>query len=120
MFLASKGLPGNPVVPALKAKVDEFSPVLPVVVNLRNTALKDRHWNTIHGLIGFPIQGDDTFTLGKLIEKRVTDYADNLTNIATSAVQEAVLESMMEKVRVTCSPQTPNPHPQSQTLPRTP
>eukprot|EP00952_Eustigmatos_sp_NYUAD-ZCMA_P003939 17248-Eustigmatos_ZCMA.PRE.1 len=49
---AAKGLPGNPVVPALKAKVDEFSPVLPVVVNLRNNSLKDRHWSQIHTLIG--------------------------------------------------------------------
>jgi len=98
VFLAGKGLPGNPVVPSLKAKVDEFSPVLPVVVNLRNESLKERHWNQIHSLIGFAIQGDDTFTLGKLIEKHVTDYAENITSIATSAVQESVLEGMMDKV----------------------
>lgn len=98
VFLASKGLPGNPVVPSLKAKVDEFSPVLPVVVNLRNNSLKDRHWSQIHHLIGFAIQGDDTFSLGKLIEKRVTDFAEQITNIATSAVQESVLEIMMDKV----------------------
>lgn len=98
---ASKGLPGNPVVPNLKAKVDEFSPVLPVVVNLRNNSLKDRHWAQIHALIGFTIQGDDTFTLGKLIERRMTDMADQITNIATAAVQEAVLEGMMEKVERT-------------------
>lgn len=87
VFLASKGLPGNPVVPSLKARVDEFSPVLPVVVNLRNQSLKDRHWAHIHSLIGFAIQGDDTFSLGRLIEKRVTDFAEQITNIATSAVQ---------------------------------
>jgi hypothetical protein len=36
VFLASKGLPTNDVVPHLKASVDELNPVLPVVVDLRN------------------------------------------------------------------------------------
>lgn len=82
----------------LKDDVDRFSPVLPVVVNLRNEGLQDRHWEQIHSLIGFDIQGRPEITLAELLDKKVTDYHEEITGVATSAVQEGVLESMMSKV----------------------
>ena len=103
-YRCSKGLPGNPCVPRLKDEVDKFAPVLPVVVDLRNDSLKQRHWDQIHGLIGFTIQGDDGFTLGSLIERGVTKFSEEITSIATSAQQEAVLEGMMAKVEKTWEP----------------
>jgi dynein heavy chain, axonemal len=98
---AAKGLPGNAVAKQLKADVDTFAPVLPVVVNLRNDFLKDRHWQIIHDLVGFQILGQDSLTLGDLLEKKVTDYHEDITGVATAAVQEAVLEEMMAKVAAT-------------------
>ncbi|CAM9163466.1 unnamed protein product, partial [Choristocarpus tenellus] len=95
---AAKGLPNNPVAKRLKEDVDKFSPVLPVVVDLRNDSLQARHWDQIHELIGFTIQGQDDLTLGDLIDKKVTSFHEEITNCATSAVQEAVLEEMMAKV----------------------
>lgn len=78
--------------------VDHFSPVLPVVVNLRNKGLQGRHWDQIHELIGFEIKGRPEITLGELIDKKVTAFHEEITGVATSAVQEGVLEEMMEKV----------------------
>lgn len=72
--------------------------MLPVVVNLRNKGLKDRHWEQIHLLIGFDIKGRPEITLGELIDKKVTTFHEEITGVATSAVQEGVLEEMMEKV----------------------
>lgn len=54
--------------------VDHFSPVLPVVVNLRNQGLQERHWGQIHELIGFEIKGRPEITLGELIDKKVVIY----------------------------------------------
>lgn len=51
--------------------MDHFSPVLPVVVNLRNQGLQERHWEQIHELIGFEIKGRPEITLGELIDKKV-------------------------------------------------
>ncbi|KAH8072853.1 dynein light chain binding protein [Aureococcus anophagefferens] len=78
VFQASKGLPGNPVVPKLKAS--------------------ERHWAMIHDLVGFEIQGDAAFTLGDIINKGVTAHHAEITAIATNATQESVLEEMMAKV----------------------
>ncbi|CAM9957391.1 unnamed protein product, partial [Ectocarpus sp. 4 AP-2014] len=65
---AVKGLPSNPVAKRLKDDVDNFSPVLPVVVNLRNQGLQGRHWDQIHELIGFEIKGRPEIALGELID----------------------------------------------------
>lgn len=78
--------------------MDHFSPVLPVVVNLRNQGLQARHWDQIHEMIGFEIKGKPEITLGELIDKKVTTFHEEITSVATSAVQEGVLEEMMEKV----------------------
>jgi dynein heavy chain len=89
---------------SLSHQVEDFSPVLPVVNDLRNEALKERHWEQIHEKIGFEIHGDETLTLGGLIDKNVTHFQEDITNISTVASQEAVLEGMMAKVEKTWSP----------------
>ena len=58
-YRRSEGLPNNPVVAKLKEEVEAFSPVLPVVVDLRNESLAPRHWEQIHTAIGFQICGDN-------------------------------------------------------------
>lgn len=42
-----KGLPPNPVVPKLKERVESMRDKLPVITNLRNPTLKNRHWDSI-------------------------------------------------------------------------
>ena len=98
VFMASKGLPTNEVVPSLKESVDELNPVLPVVVDLRNPCLRERHWEMIRDLIQIDIQREENFTLQDLIEKKVTSKQEEISVIATAAQQEAILEEMMAKV----------------------
>ena len=42
-----RGLPPNKVLPILREKVFEFKETLPVIVNLRNPMLKQRHWDKV-------------------------------------------------------------------------
>ena len=98
VYLASKGLPANKVVPRLKASVEELNPILPVVVNLRNPALQDRHWEKIQGLVGVDIRNAQSFTLRDLISLGVTAFQEQITSIATAAQQEAILEEMLGRV----------------------
>lgn len=45
-------MPPNPVVKRLKVMVNELAATLPVIQNMRNPALKDRHWKKMETLIG--------------------------------------------------------------------
>eukprot|EP01034_Spumella_vulgaris_P027167 gene27167-33850_t len=96
--MTGKGLPLNKVVPRLKASVDEINPVLPIVMDLRNPCLKDRHWEKINALVGFNMQESESFSLFDLIDKGVTKFQEDISVIATSAQQESILEEMMAKV----------------------
>ena len=99
---ASRNLPGNPVVPKLKEAVDAFEPVLPVVVNLRDPTLQDRHWDQIHEAIGVTIKDenglDSEFTVKKILDMQITAHVDRIVEIATNSQQEFVLEGMLAKV----------------------
>lgn len=97
-FLAGKGLPSSKVVPKLKSSVDEINPVVPVVTDLRSPALKDRHWEKIAELVNVDIKNSENFTLRDLIDKGVTKFQEEINVIATSALQESILEEMMLKV----------------------
>ena len=96
--MSTKGLPLNKVVPKLKNSVDEINPVLPIVTDLRNPCLKDRHWEKITNLVGFNILESENFTLSDLITKGVTKFQEDIATIATAAQQESILEEMMAKV----------------------
>ena len=104
VFLAGKGLPGNKVVPKLKASVEEFNPVLPLVLDLRNPCIKERHWEQIFNLTGVDFPNSPEFTLSDLIKKGVTVHQEQISFISSSAQQESILEEMMQKVAGTCYP----------------
>jgi dynein heavy chain len=58
-----RGLEPNQLVPRLRATVDEYLQLLPVVSALRNAALRERHWAKVFGAIGTALPRDETFTL---------------------------------------------------------
>jgi dynein heavy chain len=58
-----RGLTPNKIVPALRATVDEYRLLLPVVAAMRNPALKERHLAKMFAAIGSVLPCDETFTL---------------------------------------------------------
>jgi dynein heavy chain len=58
-----RGLPSNNLVPAFRTSVDEYRNLLPVVIALRNRALKERHWAKVFEAVGQALPRDETFTL---------------------------------------------------------
>ena len=93
-----KGLPTNTVLPLLADKVTTFKAMTPVVVALRNAALKAHHWEQIETAIHTTIDRGDGFNLGYLLELKVNEYREEIETISTAATQENVLEEMLAKV----------------------
>eukprot|EP00959_Pyramimonas_sp_CCMP1952_P034414 721180-Pyramimonas_sp.AAC.1 len=86
------------VVPAQKAKVEAFKGTIPVIASLRNKNLKERHWEKIEEIIAQPVVRDDTFTLNKLMDMQVMNFAEDIAVVSTEATQEGVLEEMLAKM----------------------
>jgi len=93
-----KGLPMNSVLPLLKDKVDTFKQLVPVVVAMRNDALKEHHWRSIEEVISNEIERGEGFTLGYLLELRVNEYKEEIEAVSTAASQEQILEELLAKV----------------------
>ncbi|KAJ7369814.1 hypothetical protein OS493_036331 [Desmophyllum pertusum] len=98
VFLLEKGLPPNKVVPRLKQKVVSFKQGMPVITSLRNAALRTRHWEAIQNVIGTRIVRDKYFTLGNLLQLKVFQHKEKISDISSQASNEATLEQMLQKV----------------------
>ena len=122
---ADRTLTSSAVAAKLKSIVTEFKATLPVVVNLRCQSLKRRHWSSIHKILGYEIkvcgdpcscprglaaivvclgvlQGVEGFSLGDLVSRRAMEHSDQISKIASEAIQEALLEESLARVSLLC------------------
>jgi dynein heavy chain len=56
------------VATAVKEKVDEFKPVVPIAVALRKDGMVDRHWDQVSTALGSDIRPIEGFTLQSCID----------------------------------------------------
>jgi dynein heavy chain len=71
---------------------------LPVITDLRNPSLKQRHWNLIEDIISHKFDPEIPITLQLLTELEVFDKAEAIQEVSGQASSEASLESILKKV----------------------
>lgn len=98
LYNLEKGLPPNEVVPKLRDMVEEYKEMYPTIVDLRNSALKPRHWEKIQEAIGKNLQRDDSLTFEKILELKVFEFKEEISHISSQASSEATLEEMITKM----------------------
>lgn len=98
VYQIEKGLPPNNLLPKLKERVEDMRAKMPMITDLRNAALRKRHWDVIYQEIGFIATPEDPLTLGKLIEIDAFDHAERIQEISGQASSEASLELILKKV----------------------
>ncbi|TSN95723.1 Dynein heavy chain 6, axonemal [Bagarius yarrelli] len=95
--LLEKGLPPNNVVPYLKTSVAAMKQKLPVIIDLLNPCLKERHWIMLENIVGVNLL-ESSLTLDTLRELDVFNYATEIVEISGQASGEAALETVVKKV----------------------
>lgn len=65
---------------------------MPIVKTLGNPCLKDRHWEKISEIVGFPLRTDDDLTLAKILDYGLEEYVSKFQIISDSATKESNLE----------------------------
>jgi len=58
----------------VKSKVEEFKEHMPLIQTLFNPGLRDRHWEQISDIVGFPIKQDEETTLSKFVDMNLDQY----------------------------------------------
>lgn len=51
----------------VRLSIEEFKEHMPIVMTLGNPGMKQRHWDQVSEIVGFPIKIDTTMTLSKVL-----------------------------------------------------
>ncbi|EDS43082.1 dynein-1-beta heavy chain [Culex quinquefasciatus] len=82
----------------VKNRIDQFKTHMPIVQTLGNPGMKERHWEQVSEIIGFPIKIAPDLTLEKVIDYGLDDYISRFEVISESATKENNLEKAMIKM----------------------
>lgn len=88
----------------LKDRVNQFRKNIPLVENLKNPAIRQRHWKDLSETIGSSNiidPANDTFNLDTILRLRFDSYIDDVQNISGAASQELSIENDLFKIRET-------------------
>ncbi|KAJ7527535.1 hypothetical protein O6H91_16G059900 [Diphasiastrum complanatum] len=83
----------------LKDTIDAFKSTLPLTVDLRNPAMRLRHWEQLMEHIGQKFDPySSSFTLAKVAELRLDLHAETICEISSMASKELAIEEALGKI----------------------
>nr|CAI5822463.1 unnamed protein product [Callosobruchus analis] len=71
---------------------------MPIIQTLGNPGMKERHWEKVSEIVGFPIKLDAELTLEKIIDYGLDEYVDKFEAISEAATKENNLEKNLSKM----------------------
>ncbi|KAK2837261.1 hypothetical protein Q5P01_014473 [Channa striata] len=88
-----------PVAFFLDGRMKEFKESLPLLLDLKNEALRDRHWKELMERTGTMFEmNPDSFTLENMFAIELHKYANVIGDIVTTAVKELSIEKGVKEV----------------------
>jgi dynein heavy chain, axonemal len=83
----------------LESKLTNFKEALPLVVSLKNDAMKQRHWQKLMDVTGVSFDVTlKSLTLSNIFEMELYRYSANIEEIINEAVQENKIENELLKI----------------------
>ncbi|KAI5616269.1 dynein heavy chain 10, axonemal [Silurus asotus] len=88
-----------PVAFFLDSHLKEFKESVPLLLDLKNEALRERHWNELMEQTGTSFEmNPDTFTLENMFAMELHKYSSVIGDIVTAAVKELGIEKGVKEV----------------------
>ena len=95
-----KDLRQSPVGSAIEQKMKEFKDTIPLMVELKNEALRDRHWKLLMEKTGQVFDmSPDRFTLENMFTMEIHRYTDIVEEIIGAAVRELSIEKGVKEIQ---------------------
>jgi dynein heavy chain len=89
-----------PLHEVLEGKIRGFKESLPLLVDLKNPALRDRHWKMLMDATGKSFDMNPaTFTLNNLFEMGLSNFAEEIGDIVNTATKEISIEKGLHEVK---------------------
>nr|XP_060635826.1 dynein axonemal heavy chain 2 [Anolis sagrei ordinatus] len=85
-----------------KAKLEQFKRTMPLITDLRNPALRERHWDQVKDLVLRTFDQDaEDFRLENIIELGLDKHAAKINEISASATKELAIEQALKNIAKT-------------------
>jgi len=97
----SKSLPKNNAAPVLAERAEAWMSVMPVLLDMKNDALQDTHWEELEGITGHPLQHlifEEGLTMADLFDMGLDSKVEKIQSVSVTATQERVLLGELKKV----------------------
>uniref|UniRef100_G3SMY8 Dynein axonemal heavy chain 10 n=1 Tax=Loxodonta africana TaxID=9785 RepID=G3SMY8_LOXAF len=82
----------------LEAKMKAFKDSIPLLLDLKHEALRDRHWKDLMEKTGVFFEMTETFTLENMFAMELDKHADVLNEIVTAAIKEIAIEKAVKEI----------------------
>ena len=90
-----------------KNRIEIFKRSIPVIHEIKSPALRERHWNQIFTTIGATFDPEDEgFTFDVIVSYGMEKYADEISEIVSTAQKELVVENTLKAIREIWTAQT--------------
>ena len=90
------------IVSNTRAMIEGFKATLPLIADLRNPAMRQRHWTALMAEIGTRVDPfSDNFTLETVVQLRLDRVADFVSELSSSASKEMAIEESLLSIE-TC------------------
>eukprot|EP00304_Pavlova_gyrans_P012708 CAMPEP_0206041750 /NCGR_PEP_ID=MMETSP1466-20131121/6142_1 /ASSEMBLY_ACC=CAM_ASM_001126 /TAXON_ID=44452 /ORGANISM="Pavlova gyrans, Strain CCMP608" /LENGTH=4121 /DNA_ID=CAMNT_0053416453 /DNA_START=38 /DNA_END=12403 /DNA_ORIENTATION=- len=99
VYKQSKRLTTDPVVRHFLASVEEVRAYMPVVADLGNPAMQQRHWKRVFERMDQPYFPGAAVTLDQLLQHGIQAHADFIGEVSGIASGEYALEEMLAKIK---------------------
>ena len=92
-------LPANDVLPRIANSVKAFNEYVPILLDLKNPAIKSGHWQAIAEAVNERMsRSDESLTLGTLLAMDLLEYKDAIAEISLEATNEKALADTLTRV----------------------
>ncbi|XP_042770547.1 dynein axonemal heavy chain 2 isoform X3 [Panthera leo] len=90
------------VIETTRWKIEQFKRTMPLISDLRNPALRERHWDQVREEVQREFdQESESFTLEQIVELGMDQHVEKIGEISASATKELAIELALENIAKT-------------------
>uniref|UniRef100_A0A8C8ZZR2 Dynein axonemal heavy chain 2 n=1 Tax=Prolemur simus TaxID=1328070 RepID=A0A8C8ZZR2_PROSS len=90
------------IIETTRSKIEQFKRTMPLISDLRNPALRDRHWDQVRDEIQREFdQQSESFTLEQIVELGMDQHVEKIGEISASATKELAIEVALQNIAKT-------------------
>jgi hypothetical protein len=83
----------------IRERIDTFKRTAPLISDLRNPAMRPRHWNSLVDAIQTSFDPtSDTFTLDSIVALRLDQHAEFISEMSLNATKELAIEQSLAAI----------------------